>query len=122
VTYSFTIVQKPSYLHVTVTGPNDKQVVERYLAELHRECVARNCFRVLVEERLEGPRLGTLDVYDLVAAGSARARGLFQAIAYVDVNASGELMKFAENVAVNRSLPLSVFRTVADAEAWLQKG
>jgi len=44
---------------------------------------------------------------------------MFEAIAYVDVNADGELMKFAETVAVNRSLPVVVFSSVSDAEKWL---
>ena len=50
---------------------------------------------------------------------SAKARGLFKSIAYVDVNASGELMKFAETVANNRGVPMTLFATVAEAEAWL---
>jgi hypothetical protein len=29
------------------------------MEEVIRECTARRCFRVLIEERLEGPRLGT---------------------------------------------------------------
>jgi hypothetical protein len=74
---------------------------------------------VLIEERLEGPRLGTLDVYEIAAGGSGRAAGNFEAIAYVDVNAAGDLMKFAETVAVNRSVPVKVFSSVSDAEKWL---
>ncbi len=31
------------------------------------------------------------------------------------------MLKFAETVALNRALPLRVFSTVADAEAWLSK-
>jgi hypothetical protein len=40
-------------------------------------------------------------------------------MAYVDVNAAGTLMKFAENAAVNRGITVRVFATVADAEKWL---
>lgn len=43
----------------------------------------------------------------------------FEAIAFVDLNAQGDLMQFAETVAVNRGLPVNVFPTVAEAEAWL---
>jgi len=39
----------------------------------------------------------------------------------VDVHAENNLMQFAETVAINRSLPVSVFSTVADAERWLLK-
>jgi hypothetical protein len=118
-TYKLTIDQKPGYLHAVVTGRNSRGNVVRYMEELIRECTARNFFRVLIEERLEGPRLGTLDVYEMVSDGSRRFRGMLEAMAYVDVNAQGDLMQFAENVAVNRQFPIAVFSTVADAEQWL---
>jgi hypothetical protein len=86
-----------------------------------RECMARRAYRVLIEERLEGPRLGTMDVYQIAAEGADRAKGLFEAIAYVDVNAQGGQMKFAETVAVNRGLPVTVFASVDDAREWLLK-
>jgi hypothetical protein len=60
-----------------------------------------------------------MEVFRIAAQGSSRASGLFTAIAYVDVNAEGDLMKFAETVAVNRFLPLAVFSSVAEAEKWL---
>lgn len=118
-TYKLTIHQKPTYLHVIVTGRDTRENVERYLEEIQRECIARNCFRVLVEERLEGPRLGTMDVFQIVSEGSSKASGIYKAFAYVDVNAKGNLMQFAETVAVNRGVPVVVFPTVADAEKWL---
>lgn len=74
---------------------------------------------MLIEERLEGPRLGTLDVFFVVSEGSSRAFGKMRAIAYVDVYAKGDLMRFAETVAVNRAVPVRVFSTVAEAEGWL---
>jgi hypothetical protein len=118
-TYELTIDQKPAYLHAIVRGPNSVENVAGYVEEIRRECTARGCFRVLIEERLEGPRLGTPDVFQIASAGSGSARGVFQAIAYVDVNAESRLMQFAETVAVNRGLPVAVFSTVADAEKWL---
>ena len=118
-TYELTIDQKPAYLHAIVTGRNSRENVARYLADILQECIARRCRKVLIEERLDGPRLGTLDVFKIASEGSSRALGVFQAIAYVDVNAEGNLMQFAETVAVNRALPVTVFSTVADAEKWL---
>lgn len=117
--YKVTIIPRPTYLHAIVTGPNSRDHVTRYLQDIRRECIARGCFRVLIEERLEGPRLSTLDVFQIAADGSSRAQGAFEAIAYVDVNADGDLMKFAETVAVNRSLPLMVFSSISDAEKWI---
>jgi hypothetical protein len=84
-----------------------------------RECEARQCFNVLIEERLTGRRLETWDVYQIASDNSALARGVFRSIAYVDVNAGGDLMKFAETVANNRGVPINLFATVAEADAWL---
>ena len=115
------IDERPTYLHVTVSGDNSLDSVAGYMEQVLRECTARQCFRVLVEERLEGPRLGTLQVFGLVSKGSERLRGVLQAMAYVDVNATGDLMGFAENVAVNRAVPVRVFASVAAAEDWLRE-
>jgi len=93
--------------------------VVRYFDEIHRECAARNCFNILIEERLDGPRLGIFDVLKIVSDESNKGRGFFKAIAYVDVNAEDNLMKFAENVAINRLLPVAVFSTVTEAGKWL---
>lgn len=116
--YHLKIQQKADYLHVIVTGRNSKENVGHYIEDMLRECATRKCFRVLVEERLEGPRLGMLDVFEIVSKGSARHSKL-EAMAYVDVNAKDNTMHFAETVAVNRALPVRVFPTVADAEKWL---
>ncbi len=117
--YQLTIVEKPTYLHAIVTGPNTMENVVGYLQELQRACESRQIFNVLIEENLIGRRLETWDVYQIAAEGSARARGLFNAVAFVDVNAGGEMMKFAETVANNRGVPMTAFATVAEAEKWL---
>ncbi len=121
-TYTLTVTEKPGYLHCTVAGSNTMENVAGYLQQVARECAARNCFRVLIEERLVGRRLETWDVYQVASEGSARNLGKFEAIAYVDINAEGELMKFAETVAANRGLPLHIFATLPEAERWLTSG
>jgi hypothetical protein len=118
--YTLTISQEDDYLHAIVTGANTRENVMSYLQALQRECLARNCFRVLIEERLEGPRLRTMDVYQIASEGG-RQRMVVREIAYVDVNAEGDLMKFAETVAANRGLPVRVFRSVDEARTWLQR-
>jgi hypothetical protein len=119
--YKLTIAQKPGYLHAVATGSNSVESMTGYLEELVRECEARGCRRVLIEERLDGPRLGTVDVYDLASGMSDRALGLFEAIAYVDVNAESDRnIKFGENVVVNRGLQAKMFRSVEDAAKWLE--
>src|SRR5262245_57343256 len=117
--YQLKIIEKPTYLHAVVTGVNSMENVLGYLKDLLRECESRQCFNVLIEENLTGRRLETWDVYQIASDSSAHARGVFHAIAYVDVNAGGELMKFAETVANNRGIPMSMFPTVAEAEQWL---
>jgi hypothetical protein len=117
--YELRFTQESTFLHAVVTGTNSKENVATYLGEVRRECVARNCFRVLIEERLEGPRLGVMDVFDVASEGSARAPAQITAMAYVDVNGGGDLMRFAETVAVNRGLSVRVFSSVSDAREWL---
>ena len=118
--FTVTITQKPTYLHAVISGENSAENVRSYLQQIQRECQARKCPRVLVEERLEGPRLGIVDVYRIVSEQTVRALGQIEVIAYVDVNAEGDLMKFAEDVAVNRHLRVAVFSSVPDAELWMQ--
>ena len=117
--YQLKIIEKPSYLHVIVTGANTMENVVGYLKDLLLECESRQCYNVLIEEQLTGRRLETWDVYQIASDSSAHARGVFRNVAYVDVNASGDLMKFAETVANNRGVPMNLFTTVAEAEQWL---
>jgi hypothetical protein len=117
--YKLTVTKKTTYLHVIVTGQLSEENVLRYFEEIHRECTARKCFRILIEENLDGPRLDVLKVLELISEESIKIIGLFRAIAYVDVNAVDNSMEFIENAAVNRRLPVKVFPTVVDAEKWL---
>jgi hypothetical protein len=122
VSYELTIIERPTYLHFVVTGENSRDTVAHYMEDVIRTCTQRNLPRALVEERLQGPRLGTIDVFCLSAAMSMRYSGTLKSLAYVDVHAVGDTMKFAENVAVNRGFPARVFSTVAAAEKWLAAG
>lgn len=117
--YQISFERKSVYLHATVRGDNTKENVAAYLKEIRGACKQSDCFRVLIEERLEGPRLDVMDVFAVASEGSMDALGVFDAIAYVDVN-GGELMDFAETVAVNRGMPIAVFQSVTDAELWLR--
>ena len=118
--YELTFTSGPSYLHVLVTGRNTRENVQAYLQEVARECTQRGCARVLIEERLEGPRLDMRDVFRIASDGSRRAQGAFTAIAYVDTLAQGDLMQFAGTVAANRSVPVRVFATVGEARTSLE--
>lgn len=61
----------------------------------------------------------TVDVFQILSEGSKSVFRMYDAFAYLDVNSKGDMMTFAETVAVNRSLPVAVFSTVAGAEEWL---
>jgi hypothetical protein len=119
--YELTVIPKTGYLHAIVTGQNTPQNVTAYLSELLSEVRVQGCPYVLLEERLEGPRLGIADVFEITSEGSQRAIGAIRALAYIDVNASDDTMKFAELVATNRSMPVRVFSAVAEAERWLRE-
>lgn len=119
--YNLSIKENPSYLHFIVNGKNTKQNVIHYLQDILKASITRKHRKILIEEHLTGPRLTEFPVFEIASEGSENARGYFDAIAYVDTNARGNLMKFAETVAVNRGLPVNVFYSVADAEKWLNK-
>jgi hypothetical protein len=117
--YRLSFERHPRYLHATVTGTNSRDVVMRYLADIKRECEKQDCYSVLIEERLDGPRLQTMDVFAIASEGSMRALGVFHAIAYVD-QLMGDMADFAEMVAVNRGMPVRFFRNAEAAEKWLE--
>jgi len=66
-TYTLSIERKPTHLHVVVTGENTRSNVLSYMEDVMRECELTDCWYVLLEERLEGPRLGTMDVFDIAS-------------------------------------------------------
>jgi hypothetical protein len=117
--YELKIIEKTGYLHFVITGQNTKDNIVQYVDHINRECTARNYFMILIEERLDGPRLSIMDLFEIIQDITNRARGIFKAIAYVDINAEGDSMKFAEDACVNRALPLAIFPTVREAEEWL---
>jgi hypothetical protein len=120
-TYELRIEQREDFLHCVVTGANTVSNVSAYMQEVMQASAARRCPRVLIEERLAGPRLGTMEVFSMVSAGAKRFHGLLEALAFVDVNADAGVMRFAEDVAVNRGIPVKVFRNVEGAERWLRQ-
>jgi hypothetical protein len=122
--YTFTVEQMPGYLHVKVAGVNSPQTVRRYMADVRAVCSQRRCPHVLIEENLDGPSLSPTAVYAVVCEATANAWPAVTKIAFVDVNPQHDqaLMKFAETVAVNRGVEVSLFKDVADAGRWLTAG
>ena len=121
--YEFRVTSKKGYLHAVVVGENTLETVQRYLQQVVESCASTKCPNILVEENLEGAGLDLGDIFGVASEGSRSVWPVVQRIAYVDVNRRHDLrnMKFAETVAVNRSVNVRVFADVPAAENWLQQ-
>jgi hypothetical protein len=119
--YHFSVEPKPGYLHITVTGDNTPQTIAGYLRDVLAACQQSGCRRVLVDENLTGPSLTVTEAFGLASQGAANIDESVRAIAYVDRNPQhdGTVMKFVENVAVNRGVPMRIFPSIEEARAWL---
>lgn len=118
--FKLDIQHKKHYMHITVTGTNSPETVMAFLDSVLEACKTRNCRNILVEERLDGPRLSFSQIAQIAAEASERAVGSIGSMAYVDVNAEDDSMEFAELVARNRAIPIRVFSSVPEAEAWIE--
>jgi hypothetical protein len=120
--YAFASELKDGYLHVRVRGPNDAATIRRYIKDTLASALRHSCPNVLVEENLEGAQISMGDVFQIVSDASANAKHDIHRIAFVDTNPkhTHANMKFAETVAVNRGMGMTVFATVADAEKWMR--
>jgi hypothetical protein len=119
--YRFSVDRRQGYLHIAVGGENTVANVRRILGDVLTACASHGCARVLLEEHLTGPSLGTVDVFEIVAEGSDAAGSALEQMAYVDTNPEHDAaqLEFIETVAVNRGVRVRVFATVAEAQAWL---
>ena len=68
--YQISFEQRADYLYAMVTGTNNRDNVLAYMDDIMSECQKRDCFKVLVDEHLEGPRLGDMEVFALASEGS----------------------------------------------------
>ncbi len=118
--YRLTIIERPTYLHATVTGPNLPENAMRFLRESYDACVARGHNALLLEMNLSGPSLDSSAIFRIVAERSADGMKL-RRIAYVERSREKDegKMHFAETVALNRGVNVKLFRDVAEAERWL---
>ena len=117
-TWEIEFEDRGDYLLVRVTGENSRDTVMGYNAALMRHCEQSGHSRVLIHEQLDGPRLSVVELFVMLEEGSRSMRGKFQAIALVDEQ-MGDTAGFAEDVGVNRGLPMAMFDTMGAAEAWL---
>jgi hypothetical protein len=118
--YQLDVEKRGNFLYATVTGTNNAETVLNYMNEVKDRCTAEDCYRVLIDERLDGPRMDEMEIFAMISEGTPDALGFFEALAYVDQEQDFEVVKFAETVAVNRGIPVAVFSSVEDAENWLR--
>jgi hypothetical protein len=109
-----------SYIYALITGDNCAETVFAYMDEVTTKCEELDCFRVLVHECLDGPRLSPMEVFEIISEGAMKALGKFDAVAFVDEK-MGDVSSFAENVAINRGMPIAMFPSVTAAEAWISQ-
>lgn len=121
--YRFSTELKDGYLHVRVFGPNDVPTTRRYVEDVIAACTREDCPNVLIEENLEGERLSLGEIFGVLSEKDREIRAAIQLSAFVDVNPRRILSNqvFAEDVAVNRGIPIRYFATVPQAEQWLRE-
>jgi hypothetical protein len=122
VPYSFQAEQKQGFLHARIRGENTPEVIRRYVLEVIDACRTAKCSAVLIEENLEGPRMGAGELLGIIHELYAEFRSAIRVAAMVDVNPlrSDENMHFVEDASVNRGAGVAAFPTVEKAEAWIR--
>jgi hypothetical protein len=119
--YSLSLEAKGSFLHVKVMGENTPENLQQYLAEVYKSCSERGFSAVLIEENLSGPSLLPADVYKIITRASSQTSPIVNKIAFVDVNPIhlSSIAALGEAVGRDRGVHVRIFRTVAEAAAWL---
>lgn len=119
--YQLTVLEKPSYLHFIITGDATVEDALGYMAEGVEICKAKNCFRVLVEDRLEGEPMGMMDMIPLSRGAAGKALGVVEQVAMVDNISGGPLNKFAAQVASTLGINIRICDSVEEADKWLRE-
>ncbi len=118
--HTLAVESKGSFLHCVVRGENGRETVLAYFHEIKEACRIRDCYRVLVEERLDGPRLPPQALLQLMAEVAAMAGATFEMLAYVDVHAASDTIARLAGQVIQPGAAVGVFATVAEAERWLR--
>ena len=120
--YSLRFEMKKGYLHFRIGGENTPETTRSYVVDVIDICRKQKCRAILLEENLEGPRMGVGELMSIVQDLHAEFRAAIHFAAFVDVSPgrSDENMRFVEDASVNRGAGVAAFQTVAEAEAWLR--
>jgi hypothetical protein len=116
--HTLTFENREKYLYAFVSlDKADLPTVRQFWTEIAATCRARGYKKVLVEQRI-AERLSVTDLYQLGTELPEIGKGLTGAIVDQRPDDFAHLT-FGEAVAVNRGAWGRVFRTLAEAEAWL---
>jgi hypothetical protein len=114
-----TIEERPTYLHARVVGERTPANALRFLEEAFQACVRGGHVKALLEMRFSGPSLNTTEIFRVISQRSLDGATL-RRIAYVEATASDLTQaRFAETVAINRTVRVRLFTDVAEAAHWL---
>jgi hypothetical protein len=117
--YSISYEKKPGYLHVHIEGPETLKAAIQFWEDLAIKARKESHRKFLIVDEVEG-KLDTSEVFDL----SVKVSNLFAGavIAYVDPKEDTfDANKFGEIVVRNRGVDATVFHSIPEAVAWLEK-
>ena len=118
--YELRVIETPSYLHAIAAGAHTAGNARQFLIDAYEACVRLNHSAVLLEMNFVGPSMSTLSLFGVVAERAAQGRQL-RKVAYVDASSERTLEQkmFAETVARNRGVNVCFFRSLAEAQEWM---
>jgi hypothetical protein len=119
ITYNFAI--DSNLLRVKTFGKDDnlEQVIE-YGSAIIQYSLSSGCTRILCDETELEYTLGTFDTFESAKFISENAPKIAK-VAIVCKSEQIQDAEFWETVAVNRGLSVKVFKTVLDAEEWINQ-
>ncbi len=120
---SVDIEQKDHYLHAVITGEKSLVNANACFNEIFSACVFYRCSNVLIESRLQGMSLDSIEMFDLVKKNYVKANSIGMRIAVVDTVSDHEHrgLKFGENLALISGVNVRIFDEPSDPEiiTWL---
>jgi hypothetical protein len=116
---NYTILDKGKYLKIISAGACENlNQLKEYVLAIHNATVSSGQKRVLVDETQLEYKLSTLDSFDsgrFVSSISPKPKKLAVLCKLENWNDT----KFWETVAVNRGVPVKIFRNQDSAEKWI---
>jgi hypothetical protein len=118
--YLLTVEVLPGFVHAKVSGERTPENALRFLKEAYAACVNADRASLLVEMHLSGQRMSSASIFDVISDRVPDGLKL-KKIAYVDGSPDLDGAFFAETVAMNRGVNVRLFKSVAEATAWLSE-